>query len=47
MASAGGEHEGRFLQGIAGDFGALVAGGDEEGDDWDAAGGSCEVEGGV
>jgi hypothetical protein len=35
---AGGEHEGGFLEGVAGDFGALVAGGDEQGDDRDAAG---------
>jgi hypothetical protein len=44
---AGGEHEGGFLEGVAGDFGALVAGGDEQGDDRDAAGQSGEVEGRV
>ena len=47
MALAGGEHEGCFLQGVAGDFGALVAGGDEERDDGDAAGESGEVQRGV
>lgn len=44
MASAGGEHERCFLQGIAGNFGALVAGGDEEGDDGHTAGGGREME---
>lgn len=47
MALARGEHEGGFLQGVAGDFGALVAGGDEQRDDGDAAGESGEVQGGV
>lgn len=41
------EHEGCFLVGIAGDFSALMAGGDEEGDDGDAAGAGGEVERGV
>ena len=35
------------MQGVAGDFGALVAGGDEQGDDGDAAGESGEVQRGV
>ena len=47
MALARGEHERGFLQGVAGDFGALVAGGDEQRDDGDAAGESGEVQGGV
>lgn len=43
MALASGEHEGRFVEGVAGDFGFFVAGGDEQGDDGDAAGLSGEV----
>lgn len=47
MALAGGEHERRFVEGVAGDFGFFVAGGDEQGDDGDAAGLGGEVQGGV
>lgn len=47
MALAGGEHEGGFLQGVAGDFGALVAGGDEKCDDGDAASEGGQVQRGV
>lgn len=41
------EHEGSFLQGISGDLGFFVAGGDQEADDRYAARGSRVVQGSV